>query len=38
MEVPGIALDDKAQCRWSQQLSRQGLQSFNARRMKHMSV
>ena len=38
MEVPGRALDDKAQCKWSQQLSRQELQNFNARRMRSSSV
>ena len=38
MEVPGRALEDKAQCKWSQQLSRQELQNFNVRRMRSSRV
>ena len=34
VHFPGRALDDKAQCKWSQQLSRQELQNFNERRMR----
>ena len=38
MEAPELVLGGKARCRWPQQLSRQELQSFNARRMTSSSV
>ena len=38
MEAPEMAPGGKAQCRWPQQLSRQELQHFNARRMRNANV
>ena len=38
MEAPELVPGGKARCRWPQQLSRQELQSCNARRMRSSSV